>query len=123
MIRSCAACCPRPKLLGAGRLRHQAELHEQRDLVVVKVSADNPPARVEVPHLAQRQREVPASGREWSERPVMGAGDGEGAYHRLPGVYVAGANDPDAGRSPDPPRQEVVPELLWRPERPALRVI
>ena len=55
--------------LRAGRL-HQAQLREQRDLVVVEVTTDDPPAGVEVPHLAERQRELLAGGGKRSERPV-----------------------------------------------------
>src|SRR4029079_11148149 len=39
-----------------GRLRHQAQLHEQGDLVVVDLAADDSTVDVEMPHLAERQR-------------------------------------------------------------------
>src|SRR6266496_283382 len=100
-----------------------SDLREQRDLVVVEVPADDPPARVEVPHLAERQREVLAGSGERGERRMMRADDGEGAYHRVASVDVAGADDSDAGRGADPPSQEVVPELLGRLECSVLRVI
>jgi hypothetical protein len=72
---------------------------------------------------AERQREILAGGGERSERPVVRADDREGAHHRLASVDVAGAGDSDVGGGPDPPRQEVVLELLGRPERPSLGVI
>jgi hypothetical protein len=90
VIAGCVACFSARNRLRARRLRHQAQLREQRDLVVVEVPADDPPGRVEVPHLAQRQRELLAGGGERPERPVMRADDGERAYHRLASVYVAG---------------------------------
>ena len=37
--------------LGVGLLRHQAQLPEQRNLVVVEVATDDPPAGVEVSQL------------------------------------------------------------------------
>src|SRR5690242_392313 len=53
----------------------------------------------------------------------MRARHGEGAHHRLVSVDVAGTGDSDVAGSSGPPCQEVVPELLRRPECPALRVI
>src|SRR5215470_4297665 len=53
----------------------------------------------------------------------MRADHGEGAYHRLASVDVTGPGDLDVGGGPDPSGQEVVPELLGRPECPALGVI
>src|SRR5207248_3153278 len=47
------------------------QLREQRDLVVVEVAPDDPPARAEVPHLAQRQRKLLAGGGEWSRSAVV----------------------------------------------------
>src|SRR5262249_34311624 len=54
--------------LCTGWLGHQAQLDEERDLVIVEVPADDPAGRVEVPHLAQRQPELLAGGGEWSQR-------------------------------------------------------
>ena len=106
--------------LGTGLLRHQTELRQQRDLVVVEIPTDDPPARVEVPHLAQREGERLACRRERSERAVVGADDVEAAHHRLVGVEVAGIGDLDVLRGLNPPWQERLLELLGRRERAAL---
>ena len=96
----------------AGRLRHQAQLHEQRDLVVVQVPTDDPPARSRSATSRTAAARTPCGGGEWSERPVVRTDDGKGAHHRLASVDVAGVGDSDVRGGLDPPCQEHVLELL-----------
>jgi hypothetical protein len=53
----------------------------------------------------------------------MRAGDGEGAHHRLPGVYVRGAVILMSAEASTHPARKSSLNSLGRPECPALRVI
>src|SRR4051812_27938148 len=55
---------------GMGWLGHQAQLREERELVVVQIPTHDPAGRVEPPQLAQLQREPPARARHGPPHPT-----------------------------------------------------